>query len=218
MADDTVTSQTASISVRADNRAFRAALLGAAPLIAIGTLRLGLRLDTGYRGSTGAGLAGLIVGVLAVLVPLAWFVGGLALRRAKATITLQDGVLSVRNHWGRLVLHTLECEVTGLHKVRLPLTSHQHRLVVTSREDAPLLLDTRLWEAEPLQRLFAVLTAPPTQAPVTDVGFLSWSDLRTRFPGARAPWRQVHQWWFAAIVTITVIAYIAFFVNLAYFL
>ncbi|MFC5908705.1 hypothetical protein [Streptacidiphilus monticola] len=217
MSEETSTAQHASIKVRADNSVYKTPLIGGAPLIVLGTLRLGLRLDAGRGTSPGAGWAGLIVGILAVVVPFVWFAGGLALRRAKASIVLEDGTLSVRDRWGHLVRHSLEEDVTGLHKVRIPVEGHKDRVVITLVEEPPLVLDTRLWEQAQLQRLFDRLTAPPAQAPVREVGLVSWSDFRTRFPGAKVPWRQVHGWWFAAFVTVLVIAYIAFFVNLAYF-
>ncbi|MFH8338773.1 hypothetical protein [Streptomyces sp. AM6-12] len=206
------------IRVRADNKVYKAPLLGGALPIGLGTVRIALRLANGRGNSPGAGWPGLIVAILAVVVPLVWFAGGLALRRVKAAITLEDGVLSVRNLWGRVVLLTLESDVTGLHYVRIPVDGHKHRLVITSLEDTPLVLDTRLWEEEPLQRLLGRLTASPAQAPVRQQGTLTWPQFRARFPGARVPWRQVHFWWFTILVVILAIAYIAFFVNLSYFL
>ena len=208
----------APIKVRADNRVYKAPLLGGAVPIGLGTIRLGLQLAHGRGSSPGAGRPGMIVAILAVVVPLVWFAGGLALRRAKAAVALEDGVLSVRDRWGRLVLLTLESDVTGLHYVRIPVDGHKDRLVITSVDDAPLVLDTRLWEEEPLRRLFGRLTAPPAQAPVRQLGMLTWPQFRGRFPGAKVPWRQVHFWWFAIFVTILTIAYIAFFVNLSYFI
>lgn len=91
------------------------------------------------------------------------------------------------------------------------------RLVLTSVDDTPLVLDTRLWEEEPLRRLLGRLAAPPAQAPVRQQGMLTWRQFRARFPGAKVPWRQVHFGWFTALVVILAIAYIAFFVNLSYF-
>ena len=218
MSEEMTTSQHVSVKVRADNSVFKGPLLKGSPLIVVATLRLGFGMAVGRGSSAGAGWAGLVVGVLAVVVPLVWFAGGLTLRRAKATIVLEDGVLSVSDRWGRLVLNTLESDVTGLHKVRIPVDgAHTERVVITSLEDTPLVLDTRLWEQEPLQRLFAQLTAPPAQTPVSDLGRVTWSDFRTRFPGAKVPWRQVHYGWFTAFVVILGIAYIAFFVNLSYF-
>jgi hypothetical protein len=218
MSEEMTTSQYGSIKVGADNSVYKSPLLKGAPLIVLGTLRLGLRMAVGRGSSAGAGWAGLVVGILAVVVPVVWFAGGLALRRAKAAIVLEDGVLRVRDRWGRLVLSTLESDVTGLHKVRIPVDgAHKDRVVITSLEDTPLVLDTRLWEREPLQRLFGQLTAPPAQAPVRDQGRVSWSVFRTRFPGAKVPWRQVHYGWFTTFVVILGIAYIVFFVNLSYF-
>jgi hypothetical protein len=218
MSDEMTTTQYDSIKVRADNSGYKNPLLAGSPLIALGTLRLGLRLAAGRGTSPGAGWAGLVVGILAVVVPVVWFAGALALRRARAGILLEDGVLSVSDRRGRLVLNTLEADVTGLYKVRIPVDgAHKDRVVITSVEDKPLVLDTRLWEQEPLRRLFAQLTAPPTQAPVTDLGRVSWSGFRSRFPGAKVPWRQVHYGWFATFVTILVLAYIVFFVELSYF-
>lgn len=218
MSEEMTTSQHSSIKVRADNSVYKGPLLKGSPLIVLGTLRLGFRLAVGRGSSAGAGWAGLVVGILAVVVPVVWFAAGLALRRAKAAIVLEDGVLRVRDRWGRLVLNTLESDVTGLHKVRIPVDgANTDRVVITSLEDTPLVLDTRLWEQEPLRRLFGRLTAPPTQAPVRDHGRVRWPEFRTRFPGAKVPWRQVHYGWFTTFVVILGIAYIAFFVNLSYF-
>jgi hypothetical protein len=198
MSDEMTTSQDGSIRVGADNSVYKGPLLKGAPLIVLATLRLGFWLAVGRGSSAGAGWAGLVVGVLAVVVPGVWFGAGLALRRAKAAIVLDDG--------------------TGLHKVRIPVDgAHKDRVVITSLEDTPLVLDTRLWEREPLQRLFGRLTAAPTQAPVKDHGGVSWSAFRARFPGARVPWRQVHYGWFITLMVLLGIAYIAFFVNLSYF-
>ncbi|WP_035839666.1 hypothetical protein [Kitasatospora azatica] len=218
MSQEMTTSQGGSIKVRADNSVYKGPLIGGAPLIVIGTLRIGFRVAAGRGTSVGAGWAGLVVSILAVVVPLVWFAGGLAMRRAKAGIVLDDGVLSVRDRWGRLVLQTLESDVTGLHKVRIPVDgNHKDRVVITSLEDTPLVLDPRLWEQESLQRLFDQLTAPPAQAPVRERGSLSWSAFRTLFPGAKVPWRQVHYGWFTSFVVILGIAYVSFFVNLSYF-
>ncbi|MGM0348313.1 hypothetical protein [Streptomyces sp. Adlamb9] len=210
-------SSNAPIKVRADNRVYKAPLFGGALPIGLGTIRLGLRLANGRGSSPGAGWPGLIVAVLAVVVPLVWFAGGLAVRRMRAGIALENGVLSVRDRWGRLVLLTLESDVTGLHHVRIPVDGHKDRLVLTSVDDTPLVLDTRLWEEEPLRRLLGRLAVPPAQAPVRQQGMLTWPQFRARFPGAKVPWRQVHFGWFTALVVILAIAYIAFFVNLSYF-
>ncbi|NUP39376.1 MAG: hypothetical protein HOY76_20755 [Streptomyces sp.] len=217
MSAEMTDSPRASIKVRADNRVYTAPLLGGASVIAAGTVRLAFQLSDGGDSSSGAGVPGLIVGVLAVVVPLVWFAGGLALRRAKAAIVLEDGVLSVRDRWGQLVLHVLESDVTGLHHVRIPVDGHKDRLVLTSVDEKPLVLDTRLWEQEPLRRLLTRLTALPAEALVTRAGLVTWPVFRARFPGAKVPWRQVHFGWFTAGVVILTIAYIAFFVNLSYF-
>jgi hypothetical protein len=217
MSAELTESPSVSLKVRADNKVYKAPLLGSSSVIALGTLRLALRLAHGSGNSPGAGGAGMVVAVLAVVVPLVWFAGGLALRRAKAVIVLDDGVLSVRDRWGHLVLHTLESDVTGLHHVRIPVDGHKDRLVITSADDTPLVLDTRLWEEEPLRRLLGRLAGPPAQAPVRQDGTVNWSQFQARFPGARVPWRQVHYAWFTTFVVVLAIAYIAFFVNLSYF-
>ncbi|MFI0895718.1 hypothetical protein [Streptomyces sp. NPDC020983] len=217
MSAELTESPSVSLKVRADNRVYKAPLLGSSSVLALGTARLGQELAHGSGNASGAGLPGMIVGVLAVVVPLVWFAGGLALRRAKAVIVLEDGVLSVRDRWGHLVLHTLESDVTGLHQVRIPVDGHKDRLVITSADDTPLVLDTRLWEEEPLRRLLGRLTGPPAQAPVRQDGTVNWSQFHARFPGAKVPWRQVHFVWFTTLMVVLAIAYVAFFVNLSYF-
>ncbi|SCG00888.1 hypothetical protein GA0115256_143433 [Streptomyces sp. DconLS] len=82
-------SSNAPIKVRADNRVYKAPLFGGALPIGLGTIRLGLRLANGRGSSPGAGWPGLIVAVLAVVVPLVWFAGGLVVRRMKAGIALE---------------------------------------------------------------------------------------------------------------------------------
>ncbi|GGX96985.1 hypothetical protein [Streptomyces anandii] len=202
------------VSVRPDSRTVKSPLIAAAPLIAIGALRMGLMMDRGRGTSEGSGTTGFVVGLLAVAFPLV-LVGVLtALRWANAGILLEDGVLTVRDRWNRKVLHAPVSELTGVHTLRAPVDGpHGGRVVLTSRTRRPVLVDPRQWNPEALARLWRELALP-----AEDHGFVTWPVLRQRFPGIRPPWRHVHVVQFGLLAAVVTIGYIALVVNLPFFL
>ncbi|WP_042377602.1 hypothetical protein [Streptacidiphilus melanogenes] len=200
------------VLVRPDSRALVAPLLRSAPVIAIGTLRMGLLLARGRGTSPGEGLFGLVAGLVLVALPLLWVVLYIGMRWANAGIRLEDGELTVRNVWGRCVLRSQLSALTGLHTVALPYQGpSRHRVVVTSTAGKPLLIDPRLWDAASLKELWGALGVP-----FTEQGSLGWKGLLQRFPGVKVAWRHLHEVLFAVVVTIAGIAYIAVMVNLSY--
>ncbi|MEU6069658.1 MULTISPECIES: hypothetical protein [Streptomyces] len=214
LTDSTGEAEDPWVSVRPDNGTVKAPLIKGSPLIAIGALRIGLMMAKGRGTSAGSGTTGLVVGVLAVLLPLLWVGALCALRWANAGILLEDGVLTVRNRWNRKVLQAPVSSLTGLHTVRAPVDGpHQSRIVITSTTGRPLMIDPRLWDAEALRELWRQL-----RFPFRDHGFVKWPLLKKRFPGIRPPWHHVHVVLFTLLVVIAGIAYIALIVNLPFLL
>ncbi|MEU5540208.1 hypothetical protein [Streptomyces sp. NPDC020362] len=202
------------VSVRPDSATIRGPLLKGAPLIAIGALRIGLLMAKGRGTSEGSGTTGLVIGVLAVAVPMLGVGALCALRWANAGIVLEDGVLTVRNRWNRKVLHAPVSDLTGVHTVRAPIDGpHQSRIVLTSKTGGPVLIDPRLWDAAALRDLWRHLHLPHQ-----DHGFLTWPVLKRTFPGIRTPWRHVHIVQFALLAVLGSIAYVALIVNLPFLL
>ncbi|MEU9992667.1 hypothetical protein AB0E10_38905 [Streptomyces sp. NPDC048045] len=202
------------VSVRPDTATLKGPLLKGAPLIAIAALRVGLLMAKGRGTSQGSGTAGLVLGVLAVAVPVLGAVALCALRWANAGIQLDDGVLTIRNRWNRAVLHAPVSDLTGVHTVRAPADGpHQSRIVLTSRTGAPVLLDPRLWDAAALRDLWRHL-----QLPHQEHGFLPWPLMKRTFPGIDIPWRHVHTVQFALLAVVGTVAYLALIVNLPFLL
>lgn len=202
------------VTVRPDNGPTKALLLKGSPIIAIGALRIGLLMARGRGNSAGSGTTGLVVGILAVVFPLLW-VGVLSgLRWANAGIRLEDGFLTVRDRWNRKVLHAPVSSLTGLHTVKPPIDGpHKNRIVITSGTHRPVVIDPRFWDAEGLRELWQDL-----RLPFQDHGFLTWPLLRKRFPGIPTPWRHVHIVLSTILLVLGCIAYVAFVVNLPFFL
>ncbi|MFD9130483.1 hypothetical protein [Kitasatospora sp. NPDC059571] len=202
------------ISVRPDTSAVKGLLIKASPLILFGAIRIGLMMARGRGTSEGSGPLGLLVGVLAVAFPLLWVAALLGLRSANARILLDEGVLTVRNIWGRPVLAAPLASITGVHAVRLPVDGpHKDRVVITAEQSRPVLIDVRHWQQDGLRQLWQHLGVP-----VRDHGPLTWAQLRARIPGTRVPWRQVHYVLFTVLLVVAVIAYIALVVNLPFLL
>ncbi|GAA1217825.1 hypothetical protein GCM10009665_04640 [Kitasatospora nipponensis] len=202
------------ISVKGDTSAARGLLLKASPVILFGMVRIGLLMARGRGSSAGAGPAGLVMAVVAVAVPLVWLAARLGLRAANARIRLDEGLLTVRDSWGRRILSTPVEDITGLHQVRLPVEGeNKFRIVLTSRDAKPLMIDARRWQPDTLRQLW-----PALGVPVRDHGFLTFRELRSRLPGVRVPWHQAHAVLFAVFIVIVTIAYVALIVNLPFLL
>ncbi|MCQ9132324.1 hypothetical protein [Streptomyces hilarionis] len=202
------------VSVRPDNGPSKALLLKGSPLIALGALRMGLMMARGRGTSAGSGVAGLVIGLLAVVFPLLLVVMLGGLRWAHAGMRLEDGVLTVSDRWNRKVLRAPVSSLTGLHTLKAPFDGpHKDRIVITSRSHRPVLVDPRFWDAEGLRELWRDL-----RLPVQDHGFLTWPLLKKRFPGIPTPWRHDHVVLFTLLAVVGCVAYVALVVNLPFFL
>ncbi|MEV6012626.1 hypothetical protein AB0M29_38285 [Streptomyces sp. NPDC051976] len=202
------------VVVSPDNSAITGPLIKGAPLILIGAIRMGVMMARGKGTSSGSGPLGLVVGLLAVALPLLWVAGLSGLRLMNAEIRLEDGVLTVRDIWHRRRLSAPIAAITGVHTMRIPVDGeHTTRVIVTAANQRPVVINPRLWKAAELNQLWQALGLP-----VRDHGFLAWPVLRMRFPGVRVPWRQVHYVIFTLLIVLGAIAYIALIVNLPFLL
>lgn len=202
------------VVVSPDNSAITGPLIKGAPVILFGAIRMGVMMAKGKGTSAGAGPLGLVVGLLAVALPFLWVAGLSGLRLMNAGVRLEDGVLTVRDIWHRRRLAAPVAAITGLHTMRIPVDGeHKTRIIVTSANHRPVVINPRLWKTAELTELWQALGLP-----IRDHGFLAWPVLRLRFPGVRVPWRHVHYVMFTLLIVLGAIAYIALMVNLPFLL
>lgn len=200
--------------VPADNGIYKRRLVILAPFIVIGTVLFACRIAVPRHGQAGAGWWAFPTVTAAVLVPLIWVGGLLVLRRLNAAIVLSDGVLYVRNSLRRWVFTADVDDITGLHPVDVKVSSDQKRpgrVVITSEESRPFVLDTRLWQPDRLRLLWNRLGVP-----VSPERTLHWKELRRTYPGVRMPWLQVHPGTVITVGIVATIAYIALVVQVAF--
>jgi len=209
-----VASNARPVWVFPDNRIYRRRIAVISPILVIAAVLFTCRLATGFRGSADAGWWALPTVAAATLVPVIWVAGLLGLRRLNARIVLEEGVLYVRDNLRRWTVVIDADAITGLHPVDVRVSSDQtrpDRVVITSREHRPFLIDTRIWQPDQFRLLRNRLGAP-TSAKKT----VSWKELRRDYPGVRMPWLQVHPGSVVALATVAMIAYVVLVVEVAF--
>jgi hypothetical protein len=202
-----------TVWVYPDNGIYKKRAVALAPVIGFATLLFACRLAVPHRGSAGAGWWAFPTVAAAVLVPLIWTAAFMVLRRLNARIVLDDGVLYVRNSLRRWILSVDTNDITGLHPVdvRVSDQTRPDRVIITSRDNRPCIIDTRIWQPNQIRLLWNRLGAP-TSAKQT----LPWKELPRDYPGVRMPWLQVHPGSAIALGTIATIACIVLVVQVAF--
>jgi hypothetical protein len=205
---------TRPVWVYPDNGIYQRRLAILAPFIVIGTVLFACRVAVPRRGQPGAGWWAFPTVIGAVLVPLIWVAGLLILRRLNARIVLDDGVLYVRNSLRYWVRKVAVDDITGVHPVDVRVSSDQvrpDRVVVTTGDTRPFVIDTRIWQPDQIRLLFNRLGAPASPKQT-----LHWKELRRTYPGVRMPWLHVHPGSVVAFATVAMIAYIVLVVQVAF--
>lgn len=209
-----MTASTRPVWVEPDNSIYKRRLVILAPFIVIGAVGVICKLAVPRGESAGAGWWAVPTVTAAVLIPLIWVAGLLVLRRLNARIVLDEGVLYVRNSLRRWVFVVDVDDITGLHPVDVQVSSDQtrpDRVVITSGDARPFVVDTRIWQPDQIRLLWNRLGAPTSPKET-----VHWKELRQTYPGVRMPWLQVHVGAVVAFGTVATLVYIFLVVQVAF--